>query len=124
MCEGNATLIPEGEKDVFDMFLPIIQEFGIGKLLHSLKCGYTIHEVNGRPGDVVLVHEKLPVGSYISETLVVDGKHKGKKIGTALILAAIPYRSLPTKRQFNRGGQILLEMAWEIGRKNIPNPWP
>ena len=97
----------------------------VGALIHSFGQKYSLHAlVSGASGDVVLLHDKLPVGMYWGDVLAIKTEHQGRSLSTPMILAAVRDRTIPKQRKVSAPGLRALEIAWEVAHGVRPDPWP
>jgi hypothetical protein len=119
MCEPNGlerdNQIPPKWSSV--QYMP--KCYGVGKLIWQLNQNYAVHRLGQKWGDVVALFNNVPVGLYRGDVLSVDPAHGGKQLATAMIIAAVPYRSQPLTRNVTDLGEKALRSAWSIvnGRK-------
>ncbi len=97
----------------------------VGALIRSLGQGYLIHKLeSGATGDIVLLHNDIPVGMYWGELLAIKPEHQRKSLSTPMILAAVRNRTVPESRKVSPAGLKALEIAWEVANCIRQNPWP
>jgi len=122
LCDGNRETA-SASPTTFDAIAPILKNLR-HKYLKDLGCGYKLHEIVGRSGDILLLHEGEIVGCYLDELLAIHNDHRGRELSTPLILAAITERPLPKKRIVSREGERALRKAWNVANGKRASRWP
>lgn len=89
----------------------------IGPKVADGPCGYTIHQFGKGSGDVVACNAGEPVGIYYSQILSVNPAHARRGVATAMILAAVINRTMPTARYVSKAGEAALRSAWRVANR-------
>lgn len=122
LCDGARTEDVENPL-AFELGLAAISNWP-RTLVRQLNPDYALHALLGQPGDVVLTFQDEIVGFYFGESLAIVDAHQGKSLGTPMILAAAPLRSVPFKRIVSNAGEAALRKAWRVANQATPDPWP
>lgn len=96
----------------------------VGGKIRDLGQNYSIHHLKSAVGDTAVLHDGHLVGFYCGEMLAVRRDHQGDRLAVPLILEAVPYRALPTKRTLSSGGRAALARAWRVANGEEDDPWP
>lgn len=96
----------------------------VGAVVCIMGQGYKVHEVNGAPGNTLLLFNDDVVGFYYTDLIKIHDDHLGKKLSVPLILQAVPHRPPPLPRTLSAEGRAALTKAWYVANGHAPDPWP